>query len=130
MHICCCLQREQKRGAAQMEPKSLLICQLFLTVPFYNFHILILIPILQFPHSHSHSHSTFPHYHSHSTFPHSHSHSTFPHSHSHSHSTFPQRPILQWKSSIISIAHCLIGNLDFWWFLVVSGVSTEYSLSF
>ena len=26
-----------------MEPKSLLICQLFLTGPFYNFHILILI---------------------------------------------------------------------------------------
>ena len=36
MHICCCLQQEQKRGAAQMEPKSLLICQLFLTGPFYN----------------------------------------------------------------------------------------------
>ena len=83
-------------------------------------------PILQFPHSHSHS--TFPHYHSHSTFP---------HSHSHSHSTFPQRPILQWKSSIILIAHCLIGNLDFWWFLVflqntlwVSEFCTEHFLSF
>ena len=31
-----------------MEPKSLLICQLFLTGPFYNFHILILILILHF----------------------------------------------------------------------------------
>ena len=117
-HLLLFAARAKKRGGPNGTQKPFNLS----TVPHW--------PILQFPHSHSHSHSTFPHYHSHSTFPHSHSHSTFPHSHSHSHSTFPQRPILQWKSSIILIAHCLIGNLDFWWFLVVSGVSTEYSLSF